>query len=470
MKRHRAFIALATYALNGCVSDAGIAPSTPTLELRPAEIDSTFEAWPEDQWWHAYAEPSLDRLIEHALTDHPSVQLAAARLAQASAGEHYLQANRGLRVDGAYNGEWQRFTESGLYPVDVGGSHDLDSKLGVDATLDLDLFGRNRALVESFSALREAGTAGVVAARLAISSTIATSYFELAHALALQQVARDTLRQRNRIRELVATRVTLGLDSNVELRQAEGAVHLIEGDLAILDETISLFRARMARLAVLPFAEVAQLAPKLKPVQAAVPSFAIPSDLLARRPDIVAARLRVESTLKGIESVKAEFYPSVNLGAFIGLSSLGLNNLFDIGSRVYGVRPALRLPIFDAGRLRAKLSFASASTDAAVAEYNDTLLNALRDVVRSLVALRGMDARVQAQRATQAAAENAYALALQRYQAGLTNYLTVLTTESEVLAQKRAAVDLAARAVALDISFKQALGGGYIRPESLTAN
>ena len=129
-----------------------------------------------------------------------------------------------------------------------------------------------------------------------------------------------------------------------------------------------------------------------------------------------------------------------------------------------GLGPAVRLPIFDAGRLRARLKFVNAQLDLAIADYNAALLSALQDVVHSVVSIRALAERQAAQREAAAAAESAYDLALQRFQAGLTGYLTVLATESDVLEARRAGVLLAARGCQLDVDLKRALGGGFEPP------
>jgi NodT family efflux transporter outer membrane factor (OMF) lipoprotein len=261
--------------------------------------------------------------------------------------------------------------------------------------------------------------------------------------------------------ELVLARVAQGLDSKVEQRQAEGAIPQIEGELAAVNERIGLIRAALAKLAVVPLTDTAALAPVANKLHSPILPAMIPSNLVARRPEIVAAGQRVASLLHGIESVKAEFYPSVNLAAFAGFSALGLGALLEEGSQVYGLTPAIRLPIFDAGRLRAKLKFVNAQLDMAIAEYNETVLSSMQDVVQCVISIRALADRNKAQREAQLAAESAYDLALQRFRAGLTGYLTVLTTETEVLQERRAGVLLAARAYQLDVDLKRALGGGF---------
>ena len=185
---------------------------------------------------------------------------------------------------------------------------------------------------------------------------------------------------------------------------------------------------------------------------------------------LAAARWEVEATTRGTDVIKAEFYPRVNLTAFAGITALGLSSLFEAGSGTLGVNPSLSLPIFDGDRLRSKLAFANAQVDRAIAEYNDTLLNAMQEVVHAVTSLRALERRQAAQVAAQAAAESAYAIALQRYKAGLTGYLTVLATESEVLAQRRAATALKARALSLNVDLNRALGGGFDAATATASN
>lgn len=184
--------------------------------------------------------------------------------------------------------------------------------------------------------------------------------------------------------------------------------------------------------------------------------------MLGRSADIAAARWRVEASLKDVINAKTQFYPNINLVDFAGFSSIGLGRLLDAGSQQWGVGPALRLPIFDAGRLRANLRGKTADLDAAVESYNAAVIEAVREVADQLALAQGTGRQQTEQHAAQKAAEGAYEIARQRYQAGLGNYLNVLTAETSVLAQRRLAVDLSARALDTQVALIRALGGGYL--------
>jgi outer membrane protein TolC len=162
-----------------------------------------------------------------------------------------------------------------------------------------------------------------------------------------------------------------------------------------------------------------------------------------------------------VKNAKASFYPNINLSAFVGLASIGLNNLVKASSEQYGIGPALTLPIFDGGRLRANLRGKNADLDAAIESYNGAVIDAVHDVADQLSSLSSVDRQQAEQSRAQAAAESAYDLATQRYKAGLGTYLTVLNAEAVVLNQRRQAADLKARALDAQIALIRALGGGY---------
>jgi NodT family efflux transporter outer membrane factor (OMF) lipoprotein len=200
--------------------------------------------------------------------------------------------------------------------------------------------------------------------------------------------------------------------------------------------------------------------PTLRDVTTGIPASA-GIDLIGRRPDIVAARLRADAAAKRIKVARADFYPNINLTALVGLQSLGLGNLFNSGSTIVNGGAALSLPIFDGGKLAGRYRGARADYDGAVARYDSTLISALREVADTMASQQATSARLaDYQRATKAADE-ASNIAILRYKGGLSNQLQVLVSADAVLSGRRAIADLEARRVALDIALIRALGGGY---------
>jgi NodT family efflux transporter outer membrane factor (OMF) lipoprotein len=267
---------------------------------------------------------------------------------------------------------------------------------------------------------------------------------------------------------LIRQRVQAGLDTTVELRQGEGALPEARQQIGQIDEQIALTRHALAALTAQPpqaldSLVVAPGAARLTALTASLPT-SLPADLLGRRADITAARWRIEAAGSDVASAQAAFYPNINLTAFAGLASIGLDRLINAGSEQYGAGPAIRLPIFDAGRLRANLRGKTADLDAAVESYNAAVLEAVHETADPISSLRAIAGQQREQAQAQAAAESAYDLAMQRYRAGLSTFLVVLNAEAGVLNQRRQAADLKARAWDAQIALIRALGGGYAAP------
>ena len=185
--------------------------------------------------------------------------------------------------------------------------------------------------------------------------------------------------------------------------------------------------------------------------------------------DVAAARWRVQAAEQSVDSARAQFYPNINLTAFAGFSSIGFDKLVQSSSAQWGVGPAIRLPLFEGGRLRANLKGKAADLDAAIETYNAAVVDAVHDVADQLTSTKAIERQQAEQQAAQRSAETAYAIAVQRYEAGLGNYLNVLNAETAVLAQRKLAVDLAARSVDTQIQLIRALGGGFTDTDNTAA-
>jgi NodT family efflux transporter outer membrane factor (OMF) lipoprotein len=185
------------------------------------------------------------------------------------------------------------------------------------------------------------------------------------------------------------------------------------------------------------------------------------ANLIGRRPDIIAARLRAESAGSRIKEARVAFYPNINLTAYIGQQSLGLDLLTRDGSRIGAVGPAISLPIFEGGKLRAAYRGAIADYDSAVAAYNSTLIQALQDVSDAAVSLRALSGRLAESEKAFQASQHAYDISVRRYQGGVATYLEVLTAEDALISNRRTLADLRARAFSLDVALVRALGGGF---------
>ena len=462
MRRAPSLAALvAALALAGCASFSGIEPQAQLSDpatMTPAGAASTVPAV-APQWWKAFGDAQLDTLVDQALAGSPTLKVAQARLNRARAVLEVANAATLPQVEGSLDVRRQRYTETGAVPPPLAGSIRDSGTLQLGASWEIDFFGKYAQALEAALGGARASQAEVDAARVLLASQVARGYFQLARVNDQLQVAERSLAQRDEQLGLVRDRVRAGLDTTLELRQSEGALPEARQQIEALKEQAELTRNALAALVGKPDLRIEPRSlAQARPV--AVPDV-LPADLLARRADITAARWRVEAATHDVASAKAQFYPNVNLSAFIGLSSIGLSNLLDSGSLQWGVGPALHLPIFDAGRLRANLRGKAADLDLAVESYNGALLDAVRDAADQVASSRSIVRQQAEQKQAQQAAESAYEIAVQRYRAGLGTYLNVLSAETAVLNQRRLAVDLAGRALDTQVQLMRALGGGF---------
>ncbi len=462
LRRHGAASAVvAASLLAACATPAPSPPALPLADARQLGASATSAEWPHARWWTRYGDAELDRLMERALRSQPSLQVVQARLRVAEAAVRASDAARGPQAHVTGDFTYQRFSEHGLLPPPLAGESRWVNMLQLGGGWELDLFGRQRAALDAAIGQWRAAEAEAQAAHVLLAANLATGWFNLARLIESRAVALDALQQRGQIVALVRERIGAGLDTQVDLRQAEGLVAQTQVEIEALDEAIGRTRHALAELAGAGPQTLNALAPTLARTASFGLPDALPADLLGRRADLVAQRWRVEAAARDADVARAQFYPNVNLNAFIGLSAIGLDRFVDAGSLVYGAGPALRLPLFDGGQLQANLDARRADVDAAIAGYNSTLQRALREVADELGAQRSLERQQRAQREATSAAEAAYALALERYRAGLGNFLVVLTAQTNVLTQRRAATDLKARHLASEVALVRALGGGY---------
>ncbi len=452
----------AVLVLGGCASSAGIHPVAHTLA--PAQVGLAGSATAEPvaaDWWRGFGDSTLNGLVEQALAGSPALKVAQARVLRAQAAIAGQEANDGFHASGELNATRQRFSATSIYPPPLGGSTRTLATAQIGAAYEFDFFGRNRSAIAAAVGAERAAQAEAQAARVVLASNVVRSWVQLGRLQEQRQVALQALKQRDDVLQLIKQRVQGGLDTTVEQRQGEGALPESRQQIELLDEQISLTQHALAALTAQAPDALDDLQAPLGTLQVMPLPAALPADLLGRRADVAAARWRVEAAGSDIQAAKAAFYPNINLTAFVGLSSIGLNRLVESASEQYGVGPALRLPIFDAGRLRAGLRGKTAELDAAVESYNVAVIDAVHDAADQISSLRAINRQQVQQAQAQAAAESAYDLATQRFRAGLSTYLTVLNAEAGVLNQRRLAVDLKARALDGQVGLMRALGGGY---------
>ncbi len=458
----------AVLALAGCASQGPA--HQPLARLGSADVglndsaslsaaDAT--ALASSQWWTGLGDAQLNQLIDQALAGSPSLAASNARFEKAAALATASSTASDVRGTLSADATRQRYTANGMIPAPIAGNIFNSANLQAGLSWSPDLFGKHAADLQAALGQARAAKADSAAAANQLAAQVARSYIALARLIAQKEVAQRTLGQRQSLLSLSEQRTRAGLDSQVELTQAQAGMPDAQTQIEMLGEQITLARRTIAVLcAQAPDAQNA-LSPRLSVLRIQPVPQALGADLLGRRPDVVAARWRVEAATQGIDSAKADFYPDVNLTAFVGLNALGLDNLLQGSSRQMGITPALRLPIFDGKRLRAQLRGKQADLDTAIAQYNGAVLDAVKQAGDAIASVQSLQRQQQLQTESLSKAERAYDFAVQRYQAGLGSQITVLNTETQLINQRRLAVDLQARELDTLVALAAALGGGW---------
>jgi NodT family efflux transporter outer membrane factor (OMF) lipoprotein len=462
--------AAAALLLAGCAQLPGAGPvpqpKSPSAFQTAVSFAAPATAWPREQWWRAYDDPQLHALIEEGLAGAPSMAAALARLQRAEATVQLTGAAMRPKLSANASVSEDRLSYNYLTPRSATPSGWNDyGRATLDFRWELDFWGKNRAALAAATSELEAQDAELAQVRLLLAAGIAADYAELSRLYASRATVEQSVEVRRRTAALFAQRFTNGMETRGGMRETDARLAAAEGTLLALDEQIVLQRHRLAALLGAGPDRGLAIA---KPALTFERSFGLPATLaaglLGRRPDVVAARRQVEALDHRVKESRAAFYPNVNLAAFVGVQSLGLDLLAKGGSAVGSVGPAISLPIFDGGRLRGQLRGAEAGYAQAVANYDDTLARALREVADVAASQQALGPRLlKAQEAVAAAAE-AHRVARDRYQGDLATYVEVLSAEDGYLNSLGPLTDLRARSVTLDIALQKALGGGYALP------
>ncbi len=463
--------------VSACAPDLGVAPklSVPSQYSSAQSFAAPAADWPDEAWWTAYGNAQLDALETRALQGSPNLRTAEARVRSAEAaaeqsraallpqfsGEASIQTSK-LSLNEGYPPQFQQFLPAGYH---------TQTRIAADLDWQLDFFGRNRAALAAATSQAEAVQADAAAARLDLTVGVASAYANLLRLYADRDEAADALKLRRQTLGLVGQRLRNGLETRGEFNQQQETVPVAQGDIDAFDRQILLTHHQIA--ALLGEGPDAGLEIQ-RPANVRLRAFGLPPklsvDLIGRRPDIAAARLRATAAAKRIKAARADFYPNIDLQGFYGVQSLGIDTLARYGSVIGAIGPAIRLPIFSEGRLEGAYRGARAEYDAAVGSYDQTVSNALRDVADAIASARILQVQITDAQASQSAAEDAFHIATLRYQGGLSPYLNVLTAENGVLGARRNVADLQAQAFSLDVDLVRALGGGYAEPAGLAAD
>jgi len=447
----------------------------PRDEVPLAGLPGGKAGWPPGEWWRAWADPQLNRIVDLAMRGSPDMEQAEARYRAALRAVDSARADLNPQVRGAINGGhgYSDVKVRGEAPgaagsaqgfqLDPGNSWSNSGVAGVLATWDLDLWGKQKDAVAAAVGQARAAEAERASAAASLQFNVVNTYYDWQAQQARLAIARHAADSAAHYRELVALRVRGGLDDPTTLDQADGRLAQSRLSVAQLEGSARLDVVQLAALAGVSPDALGTLAPSPLPVADA----SLPADarlgLLARRPDIAAARWQIEASAKNIDQARKAYYPDVSLtglGAFLRTyPDLGSGTRTDLA--LGNVGASVQLPIFSGGRLRAQYEGAQAQLDTAIAGYDAAVVQAAGQVAQGVATLQTLaDQRSQVDRQFDASAAQK-AKAADRRAKGLIDDRTWLDADMQLDQQRDARVQLASRTLSANLSLIHALGGGY---------
>ena len=475
LPRFRVAVVAATLVLGACAPPVRPPSFVPRDEVPLAGLPTGRAGWPEPEWWHRYGDPQLDRVVELAMRGSPNLEQAEARYRAATRAVESARAELNPQVRGLVGGShgYSDVTLRGQVPgmpgnaqgfqLSPGHSWSNSGVAGALATWDLDIWGKQKDAVSAAVGQARAAEAERASAAASLQYNVANTYFDWQAQQARLAVAKHAAESAAQYRELVELRVHGGLDDPTTLDQADSQLAQQRRAVAQLEGAASL---DLVQLAALAGASPAQLG-SLSPVPLPTPDTQLPQDarlgLLARRPDIAAARWQIEASSRQIDQARKAYYPDVSLmalGAFLRTyPNLGSGTRTDL--TLGNIGPSVQLPIFSGGRLKAQYESAQAQLDTAVAQYDGAVVQAAGDIAQGVATLRMLDAQREQQDRQFDAAEAQKRKAGDRRSKGLIDDRNWLNADMQLDQQRDARLQLMSQMLSANLTLIHALGGGY---------
>jgi len=456
------FAGLCLFGINGCGLDSMVLHRRASL---PTEWKNAggFPVGSADrdlaQWWNRFEDRTLTQVIAEALKNNPGVASATARVRESQARRNSEAATLFPTLNGLAS------AGSSTAWADAGG-HDSQSSSAarINAVWEVDLFGKRRSSIEAAAAQLGATQENFRAVQAALASEIAIAYTTLRVNEAGLEVLLRTIKTREETSRLANWRKEAGEADSLESNQALTSLEQARAAQPAFEQAISQTRNLLARLSGQnPGALDAMLGTGKQaiPNPSRTLAIGIPADTLRQRPDVRIAGFQLLAAAATSRAVQAERFPSLNLSGSLGVNALGAGKLFNPETTTAGVIAGLSGPIFDAGRIRSNIQAQSAVEEQACQNYRSAILTALSEVEDSLIACRRTTERLEILERATAAAREAAGLAQQRYEAGVTDILTVLDAQRSLLGLEDSLFSIRASRTIAFIQLYKALGGGW---------
>lgn len=464
MSNHALCLSALLAFLSGCVVPPDLGPkSEPRVDLIAYGQGKNDFLYPKNDWWILYNDHQLNQLIEEGLSQSPTIGQAIARLEKANAMTLVNGASSfpSLSADGTMS-RYKQSYNMGLPAAYTSQGFQRYANATLNFNYELDFWGKNSDTLAAAVSDAKSATLMVDHARIILSTSIAATYANLAQYNAELEVLKENVSVRAQTADLFDKRFKNGLENESSVEQAKSNLAAADADLAAMEETIDLTRNSLAALiGATPERAMKIERPKLEKITPIGVPEVVPSDLISRRPDVIAAQLTLEAAASRIGVARTGFYPSINLTGYVGRQSIGWDAFTKSGSLIGSYGPSIHLPIFQAGLLEGQYRGATADYNDRLAAYEAAIIQALNDVADAITSHKALDVRTKKTTEALQAAEKAYSISKSRYDGGLSTYLEVLRAEDNLITSRRAMAQIKARAFILDVALAKALGGGF---------
>lgn len=466
------FSPLAFVLLGGCAliqDDPGQVRMTDPQQAELAQvIHLAHSGWPSARWWENYRDAQLNMLVNRALQNSPTMQGARLRISQSQSTVELAQSSIGIQATGVAAQNYLRVTNQELtwpysfsLPKDRNGPWYTLNTVGVGASLNIDLWGADRAQVAAAMGEKNARIAETAGIELDIASSVAQLYFAMQ--TSFQKVA--LLQELEAISQMSLKahehRSGRGVETRVDVANARA--EMLAAQQQVIQERGMQTRYRETLRALI--GADAHSMPEIHPVPLPALQQTLPDtlsfELLARRPDLQALRGYVTASLSRVDAAKAAFYPHFDIKAFWGYNALNVGDLFKYSFQQINILPGLYLPLFDGGRLNAALKSVRTGSNILIKQYNQAVLDAVRDVAISSSQLNDLNQQVALQQEKVTAALATTNSAAAHFQRGLVSYYASQEARRPALAQQLLLLDMQSQQLSTDITLIKALGGDY---------
>ena len=472
MLRHLVALPLVAACLAACMT-VGPDYRKPGVELPAAWPGASTDAPVAVRWWTLYNDPHLDLLIDEALEHNTDLRIAAARVDEARAQLGVTRADQLPAVNAGAAASRNRFSQNTATAFPGIDPEYSDYSATLNAAWEIDFWGKYRRATEAARAELLASQSGRDAVQLSLSATVTRAYFNLRALDAQVDVTRQRIETRSKALELEKLRYDAGESSELQYRQVEAETLAAKALLPVLEQQQALQESALAVLLgrspreLLESGVARGAALDALALPPAVPA-GLPSDLLARRPDLYQAEQLLIASNARIGVARAAYYPSISLTGVLGFESDSLSNLFSAPSRLWQFSASAAQTVFDAGRTSGRVDAATARREQLLAQYQGTVQNAFREVKDALVASRKSAERLAAEQARVSALRTSVRLATMRYKAGEASLIDALDAERSLLDAELDRIAAQREQLAATADLFQALGGGWNAPSEGT--